>query len=429
MSYATADERYFVSLVNEVRQSKGLKPLKIERNLNESAENHSRWMLEADVFSHTGKGGSKHSERIMDAGFPMYGESWSTAENLAMVGVSGEKDLRDEIRAMHKNLLNSPSHYAAIVNPKYDLIGIGIEVGEFQGHRVVMATQNFGRTTGQPALDMGDFPRAPLPVVKVTMQSRADWLKTDFDGLSYGQDAAVSRGAAGGAIRGGMAGDDFRLGGGADHALGRGGNDWMAGGGGNDTLDGGGGNDRILGQAGADFLRGRGGDDTLDGGAGNDRLLGDGGRDLLLGRAGHDRLDGGGGHDTLRGGAGSDTLKGGTGDDWLEGNAGNDRLLGGAGRDTLTGGAGRDTLDGGAGADVFVFGKGFGRDRVENYQPDTDRLMIDRRLLDSDPAAFMEDHMRQLKTGVEVDFGGGDVIFFAGRRLTVEDIADDIFAI
>lgn len=423
MSYATAEERYFVSLVNEVRQSKGLKPLKIERNLNESAEKHSRWMLDADIFSHTGKGGSRHSERIMDAGFPMYGESWSTAENLAYVSVRGENDLRDEIRAMHQNLLKSPAHYGAIVNPKYELIGIGIEVGEFQGHRVVMATQNFGRTTGQPALDTGSFPRGSQPEVTITMQSRADWLKTDFDGQIY--QSSGTRAPIGGKVTS----DDFRLGNKADNALGRGGNDWMAGGGGNDTLDGGAGHDRILGEAGADLLKGAGGNDTLDGGAGNDRLLGGPGHDLLLGGAGRDRLDGGDGNDTLRGGAGADTLIGGSGNDWLEGDAGNDRLLGGAGRDTLIGGSGNDTLDGGAGTDVFVFGKGFGRDRIENYEPDIDRLMIDRRLLGDDPAAFMENHMRKLKTGVEVDFGGGDVIFFAGRKLTIDDIADDIFTI
>lgn len=419
MSYATADERYFVSLVNEVRKSKGLKTLQIERNLNESAEAHSRWMLEADIFSHTGKGGSSHSKRIEDAGFPMYGESWSTAENLAYVGIRGANDLRDEIRTMHQNLLNSPSHYAAIINPKYELIGIGIEVGEFKGHQVVMATQNFGRTTGQPALDTGDFPRIAAPKLSIQIQSRADWLKNDFDGQSYGPNAT----------RGTRANDDFRLGGKADKADGGAGDDWMNGGAGNDTLIGGSGNDRIQGQAGADLLRGGSGHDTLEGGSGNDRLLGENGNDYLSGGAGNDRLVGAKGHDTLKGGAGHDTLEGGTGDDWLEGGAGNDRLLGGTGRDTLIGGTGRDTLDGGAGADIFIFRKGFGRDRVENYEPDIDRLLIGKNLLTSDPAEFIENQMSKTQTGIRVDFGGGDVIFFAGRKLTVEDIADDIFAI
>ena len=68
MSIASAAERYFVSLVNASRASYGLDPLRIETALNQSADAHSAWMLSADVFSHTGRGGSSPTDRMRAAG-------------------------------------------------------------------------------------------------------------------------------------------------------------------------------------------------------------------------------------------------------------------------------------------------------------------------------------------------------------------------
>lgn len=322
MSSATAYERYFVSLVNETRAELGLKPLQIELSLNKAAEDHSKWMLDADVFSHTGEGGSKLSDRVRDAGFDLDAKYWQVSENLAYISVQGAGNLRDEIAQMHRNLLDSPGHYKNIVDENATMIGIGIEVGNFryQGadYRVVMATQNYGMTTG---------------------------------------------------------------------------------------------------------------DVRLDGGSGKDRLTGGAGDDLLLGRKGNDVLTGNGGNDSLQGGAGNDILRGGSGNDRLLGQAGADRIAGGAGKDVLTGGAGNDTLTGGSGADTFVFRKGDGKDRITDFNPDQDRLLISRTLLDSDMDDFARDHMRQTKTGVVIDLDGKDQITLLGSKLTVADVLDDIFSL
>lgn len=322
MSSATAYERYFVSLVNKTRADLGLKPLQIEVNLNAAAESHSQWMLNADVFSHTGQGGSKLSDRIREAGFDMDTMHWRVAENLAYVSVQGEGNLRDEVAQMHRNLLNSPGHYANIIDEKVTMIGIGIEVGSFRyngsDYRVVMATQNYGMTTG---------------------------------------------------------------------------------------------------------------DVHLDGGPGKDRLTGGAGDDVLEGRRGNDSLWGKGGDDTLKGGAGKDVLHGGAGNDRLLGEAGADRLAGAAGNDTLTGGKGNDILSGGAGADTFVFRKGDGKDRITDFNPDQDRLLIAKALLDRDMDDFARDHMQQTKTGVVIDLGGDDQITLVGRNLTVATVLDDIFSL
>lgn len=356
MSSATAYERYFVSLVNKTRTDLGLKPLQVELSLNKSAEDHSQWMLDANVFSHTGQGGSKIADRVRDAGFDLDATNWRVSENLAYISVQGGNDLKDEIRQMHRNLLDSPGHYANIIDKNVTMIGIGIEVDSFKiggrDYQVVMATQNFGMTRGDTRLEGG--PGA--------------------DKLS------------------GWAADDL--------LVGRAGNDTLLGNGGNDTLRGGTGND---------LLRGGAGNDRLQGDSGNDRLAGGTGNDVLLGGAGNDRLFGDWGNDTLRGGTGNDVLHGGSGNDRLEGNAGNDRLTGGTG------------------ADSFVFRKGDGKDRITDFTPDQDRLLIARSLLDRDMDDFARDHMRKTNDGVVIDFGDGDQITLLGRKLTVADVVDDIF--
>ena len=60
------------------------------------------------------------------------------------------------------------------------------------------------------------------------------------------------------------------------------------------------------------------------------------------------------------------------------GNNKNVSLYGNDGNDTLIGGAGNDTLNGGSGSDTYVFGKGFGRDTVYNYDYSTGRKDIIR---------------------------------------------------
>ncbi|ATQ57890.1 CAP domain-containing protein [Paracoccus yeei] len=403
MSFASAYERYFVGLVNQARQAEGHSALRIDKRLNDSSEGHSRWMLQADVFSHTGQGGSSSRERIEAAGFPLVGD-WHTAENIAYVGISGEGDLKDEIRALHRMLLESPGHYANIMGDSA-YIGIGLEVGYLrvngQNHRVLMATQNFGDTDGQLRIDTGTFTKVPDPGSSLTMSTRAQWLQ-GFDGNVF-----VTPGPSQATVRN----DDYRLTARNDVAWAAAGNDWMDGGAGNDRLAGGAGNDRLI------------------GGLGFDTLQGDAGRDTLQGDYGNDNLGGNDGNDQLRGGAGEDLLAGHAGSDWLIGNEGRDTLYGGDGNDTLQGGPGNDMLIGGPGADVFIFRAGQGADTISGYQRGVDRLLIGDALLDDNPAAFIRDHMSKTATGVVLDFGNAGRIVVNGPNLTVAGVADDIFSI
>jgi Ca2+-binding RTX toxin-like protein len=160
---------------------------------------------------------------------------------------------------------------------------------------------------------------------------------------------------------------------GADSLLGRSGADVLAGGGGNDTLAGG---------NGADNLRGGAGADSLNGGAGTGDMLDYSGSATGVTVALHSFTASGGdaagdtfaGIENITGSAADDVLSGDAGVNVLRGGAGNDGLYGGGSHDWLDGGAGNDALQGATGNDTFVFGAGYGRDRVLDFTDGQDRV-------------------------------------------------------
>ncbi|MBM3603785.1 MAG: hypothetical protein FJX25_03280 [Alphaproteobacteria bacterium] len=397
MSQASSAERYFLTLVNQERARHGLDPLVLETRLNDSAADHSLWMLQTDIFSHTGAGGSRVRDRVEAAGFPLE-VSWRVSENLAYISDNGNGSLLDEVRQMHINLMNSPGHRANILDPDVTYLGVGLEVGTFNGHRIVMATQNFARTLGQVELDAAPgitIGTVTAPMTNAPAPSQAQWL------AEVGPPARGLNGTPG--------------------------HDLILRGSGNETVSGGAGSDWIAGGAGNDVLRSGTGNDILLGQAGNDRLYGDGGADRLWGGAGHDTLYGGMGNDILSGDLGRDRLFGGAGNDRLFGGPGDDLLNGGDGNDTLVGGSGNDTLTGGAGADHFVFAASIGIDRITDFQPDRDRILISKDLVGADVTAFVADRIRETEGGMVIDLSPGNKIILADPDLTRQDVADDIF--
>jgi Ca2+-binding RTX toxin-like protein len=93
------------------------------------------------------------------------------------------------------------------------------------------------------------------------------------------------------------------------------------------------------------------------------------GDDVLSGTSVIDRITGLEGNDTISAGAGDDTINGGTG---------NDTIDAGAGNDTIDGGIGDDSLSGGPGADTYIFGRGYGKDRICDLSStdDTDVVLL-----------------------------------------------------
>ena len=78
----SANEQYFLELINAERKKAGVQPLAFDYDLSEAAAKHTSWMLATDTFSHTGAGGSSPTQRIQAAGYSLNG-SWATGENIA----------------------------------------------------------------------------------------------------------------------------------------------------------------------------------------------------------------------------------------------------------------------------------------------------------------------------------------------------------
>ncbi|WP_299899276.1 CAP domain-containing protein [uncultured Ruegeria sp.] len=162
MSTASTFEREMLGLINQERTSRGLNPLQLETQLNDSSEDHSTWMLNTDTFSHTGSGGSSATQRMQGAGFDLEG-SWRTGENIAWQSERGAPGISDDVAQLHQNLMNSPGHRANILNPDFKYIGIGVETGDMQGFDAVMVTQNFAATDAAVMLDNGNTNTPPVP--------------------------------------------------------------------------------------------------------------------------------------------------------------------------------------------------------------------------------------------------------------------------
>jgi hypothetical protein len=123
--------------------------------LAEAARGHSQWMLENDIFSHTGSGGSNPGDRIEAEGYEAYG--WG--ENLAWRGTwPSAPDTAESTAQLEENLFVDEGypergHRTNMLNEAWTEVGIGIETGIFtvdgQDYNAVMAAQDFGIPAGQ----------------------------------------------------------------------------------------------------------------------------------------------------------------------------------------------------------------------------------------------------------------------------------------
>ncbi|MCB8822520.1 CAP domain-containing protein [Microvirga rosea] len=321
MSAPTSLETLYLQFVNEARADTGARALTFDGELLDSSDAHSAWMDATDTFSHTGVNGSSPGERMASAGYGAQG--WG--ENIAYV--SG--DLTEAtVRQLHTNLMNSPGHYANIVNGSFEEIGIGLKEGTINGYKVVFVTQNFGTPNATERAEPDDVSIAP---------------------------------ASGRIISGTSA---------------------------NDRLNGTDGDDTLYGYAGYDVLDGKAGADAMHGGTGNDVYYVDHPGDQVYEKAeeGDDTI-----YSTISYSlagqvvenltlTGTESING-TGNslhNWLLGNPASNTLDGGALNDTLNGRGGSDVLIGGAGNDRFVFAdvREARGDIVVDFEHGADRIVL-----------------------------------------------------
>jgi serralysin len=216
-----------------------------------------------------------------------------------------------------------------------------------------------------------------------------------------------------------------------ENALGGAGADTLAGNQAANRLEGGAGNDLLAGRDGADLLVGGAGADTMEGGAGSDVFVVDGPGDLVVERPGEGidtvRVETSlpvtlaPGVEILRLGAAGGIGFGGMQADLLLGGAAGDRLDGRGGADVIEGRGGADTLTGGMGADSFILRRGDGFDRIEDFVPGTDQLVLTGFGLSATAALALA---RESAGGVDLDLGGGDGVLLAGLGLAALTAAD-----
>jgi hypothetical protein len=149
MSVANVYEQYTLELVNRERAKVGAQPLAFNGYINTAAELHSSWMLENDIFSHTGVNGTRAGDRMKSAGYVFSG-SWTWGENVAWLSLRGAAGYQDELDQIHTNLMNSDGHRTNLLNGAYREAGIGFEVGQFIATSgtwdAAMVTQNFAKS-------------------------------------------------------------------------------------------------------------------------------------------------------------------------------------------------------------------------------------------------------------------------------------------
>lgn len=447
-----------------------LQVLAINGLLSEAADEHSVWMLENNVFSHTGVNNTSPGARMADAGYVFEG-AWQWSENLAWTGTTGSLDLAEAVDAHHEGLFRSSGHRTNTFDEDVREIGVAQVAGNYEiegaSYNSSMLTEQFAlsgetvfvtgvafvdtdadafysigegiegikfvasgeeATTSQAggyALGLDGVTEATVDIMqgnttlgRVNLDMRDGNVKVD---VVVNGDGDYALALSGNANLGGGINDAYLLGAGdlnlmgnaeANVLTGNRGNNVLSGGDGCDRLVGGNGSDRLYGGDMGDRLYGGNGRDVLVGGDGYDRLYGGNYHDRLYGGTASDRLYGGGGNDWMVGGNGHDRLYGSYGHDRMYGNGGSDRLYGGGGRDLLNGGAGNDLMVGGAGADTFVFNGG--DDVIADFTFGDDRLYItDRLYVDGDALDYAE------VTNDAIVF-----TFSEGNTLTLSDVTD-----
>ncbi len=300
------------TLTGEARQ-----PLVGNNYLVDSSQAHSQWMLDNDVFSHTGVGGSDAGTRMTAAGYVFAGV-WTWGENIAWQGTTGTVNVTLFVELEHDGLFTSSGHRLNILQDSFREVGMGIKEGSFTvsdgtTYNSVMTTQNFAKTgsnyffTGAVYSDndsnefysVGEANAGVTVTVKqgattiVTTASEAagGWrgavaggdYDVTFSGGFLAAAVTVSATLAGANIKFDLVGTN-RIESSASATLGQNAV----------TL-------KLLGVADLNgtgnslnnILIGSKGDNALNGGAGDDFIYGNGGMDILRGDADDDAIDGG----------------------------------------------------------------------------------------------------------------------------------------
>ncbi len=125
---------FLLTRANNLRAAQGLPAYALHPALTAAAGDHARWMAENNRLDHFQSDGSGVRTRAPKAGFP---SSW-VGENIYLGSGASPN-------AAWNWWLNSPVHYAGLVSPNYDKIGIGSATAAGRTAFVVVFGNSQGR--------------------------------------------------------------------------------------------------------------------------------------------------------------------------------------------------------------------------------------------------------------------------------------------
>ena len=132
-----------IAAINQVRQERGLGPLRLNGTLVKTAFNHSLSMAKRGFFAHEGYDGSPFWQRIKPRYRPGNYGSWAVGENLLWASPSLSAHQAVDL------WLQSPSHRRNLLSDTWREIGIGAvraagAPGVYGGQSVTILTADFG---------------------------------------------------------------------------------------------------------------------------------------------------------------------------------------------------------------------------------------------------------------------------------------------
>ena len=131
-NFDSAAEAQLVELINQSRTNIGLAPLTVDDRLTQAARKHTQLMVEHAALSHQFQGEPPLQQRFAGEGLPSDREG----ENV---------DLNLNVTSAHQALLDSPPHRRNILDPDYNVVGIGI----LHSGANIYVTEDFARRLPQ----------------------------------------------------------------------------------------------------------------------------------------------------------------------------------------------------------------------------------------------------------------------------------------
>ena len=123
-------------------------PLAISPFVTDAARKHSQWMIDHDVFSHTGAAASDPKNRMIGAGYAFV-IPWSSGENIGYRSqFPSVPDPVTTAARIHQDLfvdagIRGRGHRKNILSTNFKEVGAGVVSGTFSAYNAVMVTTDF----------------------------------------------------------------------------------------------------------------------------------------------------------------------------------------------------------------------------------------------------------------------------------------------